>query len=121
MKYPTTCEVLAFQLTATECALTCTPVPDTASVNVLFASLATVIVPLAPPRAAGANVVLSDALCPAANTVLDPIPLTANPAPLTDTPEIVTFVFPLFVSVAASELLLPKVTSPKLRLNGFKP
>lgn len=113
--------MLAFQLTATECALTCTPVPDTASVNVLFASLATVIVPLAPPRAVGANVVLSDALCPAASTVLDPIPLTANPAPLTDTPEIVMFVFPLFVSVAASELLLPKVTSPKVRLDGFKP
>jgi hypothetical protein len=101
--------------------LTCTPTPATASVTVLLASAVTVIVPLALPTAVGAKVVFREALCPAASTVFAPIPLTAKPVPDTETPAIVTFPFPLFVSVAPCELLLPTVTLPKLKVAGFNP
>jgi len=40
-------------------------------------------------------------------------PLTEYPAPVTLTPEMVTFAFPAFVSVALKELLLPSNTLPK--------
>ena len=79
------------------------------------------MVPLAFPTAIGVNVVLSVALCPGANTVSAPTPLTANPAPLTDTPAMVMFAFPLLVSVAPRELLVPTVTFPKLKFTGFEP
>ena len=46
-------------------------------------------------------------------------PLTLNPEPVAVALEIVTFEFPLFVSVTAEELLDPTFTFPKLRLNGF--
>ena len=95
--------------------------PATASVTVLLASLVTVIVPLALPTAVGAKVVFIEALCPAPSTVFAPIPVTAKPVPDTETAEIVTFPFPLFVSVAPWELLLPTVTLPKLKLAGFNP
>src|SRR5258708_13571043 len=51
--------------------------------------------------------------------VPDVTPLVLNPAPVIVTPEIVTFEFPLFVSVAPTELLLPTFTFPKLRLVGL--
>jgi hypothetical protein len=51
--------------------------------------------------------------------VPDVTPLVLNPAPVIVTPEIVTFEFPLFVSVAPNELLLPTFTFPKLRLVGL--
>jgi hypothetical protein len=44
-----------------------------------------------------------------------------NPAPDTDTPDIVTFEFPLLVSVVLNELLLPTFTFPKLRLEVLSP
>jgi hypothetical protein len=68
------------------------------------------------PVADGANATLSAAVCPGANVVLAPAPLTANPAPFTSTLEIVTFAFPVFVSIAPSELLVPSSTLPKSRL-----
>src|SRR5882672_4699964 len=49
------------------------------------------------------------------------MPLALNPVPDTVTLEIVTFEFPLFVSVAPKELLLPMFTVPKPRLVGFAP
>jgi len=48
-------------------------------------------------------------------------PLALNPTPDTVTVEIVTFEFPLFVSVAPSELLPLTFTLPKLRLVGLVP
>ncbi len=51
--------------------------------------------------------------------VPDVTPLVLNPAPVIVTPEIVTFEFPLFVSVAPNELLLPMSTFPKPKLAGL--
>ena len=48
-------------------------------------------------------------------------PLALNPVPETVTVEIVTLEFPLFVSVAPSELFPPTFTFPKPRLVGFAP
>jgi len=45
-------------------------------------------------------------------------PLALNPVPMTVTLEIVTFEFPLFVSAALNELLLPTFTLPKLMLSA---
>lgn len=46
-------------------------------------------------------------------------PLALKPAPVALRPEIVTFAFPLFVSVVVSEVLVFTVTFPKLRLDGL--
>ena len=54
-------------------------------------------------------------------TVPADTPLTLNPAPVTATLDIVTFEFPLFVSVTPDEPLLPTFTLPKLRLVGVAP
>ena len=43
-------------------------------------------------------------------------PVKVNPAPITDTLEIVTLVLPTLVSVAPCEFVLPSSTSPKSRL-----
>src|SRR5260370_228064 len=68
------------------------------------------------PVADGVNTTLRATVCPGANVVLAPAPLAANPAPFTSTLEIVTFAFPVLVSVAPSELLVPSNTLPKSRL-----
>ena len=75
--------------------------------------------PDAPPVAVGANVTFRTVLCPCAKVVLAAVPLTENPAPLAATLEIVTLVFPVLVSVAAKELLLPTTMLPKSRLLVF--
>src|SRR5580693_8404526 len=46
-------------------------------------------------------------------------PLGLKPAPVAFTPEMVSFVFPVFVRVTASELVVPSFTFPKLKLVGF--
>jgi hypothetical protein len=48
-------------------------------------------------------------------------PLSLYPVPDTVTLEIVTFEFPLFVSVVVNELLLPTLTLPKGRLDELSP
>jgi hypothetical protein len=48
-------------------------------------------------------------------------PLLLYPVPVTVTPEIVTFEFPLLVSVVVNELLLPTLTLPKLKLDELNP
>ena len=68
------------------------------------------------PVADGANITFNTAVCPGVTVVLAPAPLAVNPAPVTRTLEIVTFAFPVFVSVTPSELLLPTSTLPKSRL-----
>src|SRR6266566_4792770 len=42
-----------------------------------------------------------------------------HPTPAVFTPDIVTFEFPLLLSVTANKLLFPVITFPKLRLAGF--
>ena len=68
------------------------------------------------PVSEGANTTLSAAVCPGANVVLAPGPLTLNSAPVKSTLEIVTLAFPVFVSTIPSELLLPTKTLPKSKL-----
>src|SRR5437899_8426654 len=51
--------------------------------------------------------------------VLALTPLALKPAPVTVTPEIVTFEFPVLVSVTGNPLLPPTFTLPKLRLVGL--
>jgi hypothetical protein len=46
-------------------------------------------------------------------------PLGLKPTPVAFTPEMVSFVFPVFVRVTASELVVPSFTFPKLKLVGF--
>jgi hypothetical protein len=68
------------------------------------------------PVSDGANTTLSAAVCPGANVVFAPAPLTLNPAPVTTTLEIVMLAFPEFFNTIPSELLLPTSTLPKSRL-----
>ena len=49
----------------------------------------------------------------------DVTPGVLNAAPMTVTPEIVTFELPVFVSVVFSELVPPTFTFPKLKFVGF--
>jgi hypothetical protein len=61
------CEVLALQDNATECVEAETPVPVSASVVVEgWALLVKVSVALAAPAVVGLNVIVNEALCPAA-------------------------------------------------------
>ena len=46
-------------------------------------------------------------------------PLVVNPAPVTLTLEIVTFEFPVLVSVTLNGVLVPSVTLPKLNVAGL--
>lgn len=48
-------------------------------------------------------------------------PVVVIPVPVGVTPEIVMFEFPLFVSVTFNDLLLPTLTLPNARLEGFAP
>jgi hypothetical protein len=54
-------------------------------------------------------------------TVPADTPLALNPAPVTATLDMVTFEFPLFVSVTLAEALPPTSMPPKFRLAGFAP
>ena len=53
--------------------------------------------------------------------MLTPLALKPPPVTFTLTPEMVTLVLPLFVRVAVSELLLPTLTLPKLKLDVLRP
>jgi hypothetical protein len=88
-------------------------------VGEFVALLRTVTAPVTLPAAAGVNEIFNTIDWVGVRTVPGAIPLAANPAPVTVTPEIVTFEFPLFTSVELSELLMPMVTFPKLKLVGL--
>jgi hypothetical protein len=103
----------------TENVVDLTPVPDKEIGGKKGALLAIEIFPVAPPVVVGSKMASSAADCPGFRTVSLAIPLTENPEPVTVTPEIVTFKFPLFVNFTGEVVLVPKPTSPKLRLNVF--
>jgi hypothetical protein len=106
--------VLPDQVNETECATGSAPVPESLIVIGEFeASLVTVTLPVAFPVAAGANVALSDAVCPADKTNPKTPPPALKPAPVTTTFKIVTLESPALVSVTLLELLLDTFTSPK--------
>jgi hypothetical protein len=111
-------EVLAIQESATEAGAT--PVPESEIVAGEFAALlVTVTVPVAVPGVAGSKATVSVVDWFGASMIPVLTPLELKPAPLAFTPEIVSFVFPVFVRVMASELVVPSFTFPKLKLVGF--
>ena len=96
------------------------PVPVSPTVAGEFvALLVTVSVPLYVCTAVGSNVTVSTAPWPGVNTVPLVTPVALNPVPVMLTLEIVTFEFPLFVSVTLSGSLLLTVTFPKFSVLGL--
>jgi len=98
------------------------PLPDSAIIAGEFvALLATYTLPVTLPAASGAKATFSVADWLGNKMVPGVMPLALNPVPtgVGVTLEIVTFEFPLFVSVALKELVFPTVTFPKLRLAGL--
>ena len=85
----------------------------------MLALLVTVTLPVNAPLVPGANVTFSVAVCPAATTCPDEMPVALNPAPETVTFDTVTPEEPAFVNVTESALLLPTFTLPKLKLVGL--
>jgi len=99
-----------------------TPEPlSVAMLGEFVALLSTETLPSTLPAAVGTNETLSVADWPGVRVVLALTPLVLKPAPEVVTPEIVTFEFPVFVTVTFCELLLPTFTFPKLRLVGLMP
>ena len=112
--------MLAVQLKAAVCAMSCTPVPDNAMLaGELVALLATLTLPVRLPEEAGAKVTLRVTAWLGVKVVPEVTPLALKLAPEAVTLERVTFEFPVLVKLALSKLLLPKFTLPKLRLVGF--
>jgi hypothetical protein len=109
--------VLAVHSSKTECV----PVPDKPIAMGEFGALLVTVTlaPLTAPGAAGANVTVRVADCPVVSTVPLEMPVALNPAPVTVTPEIVTFAFPLLAIDVVKEELLPSFTFPKLKLVGL--
>jgi hypothetical protein len=64
-------------------------------------------------------VTVTVAVCPGVRMVPFETPLALNPAPCVVNPEIVTFEFPVLVSVKGRELEVFRFTVPKLKLVGF--
>ena len=75
-------------------------------------------IPLSVPEVVGVNAKVNVRLCPAANVVGAVKPLKLNPAPLKAAWEIKTLEPPEFVSVGYCNWVLPRVTFPKLSLEG---
>jgi hypothetical protein len=97
-----------------------TPLPATViTVGEFVALLTTDTLPVTLPVAIGAKAIFSVADWLGAKIAPVATPEALNPAPEGTTLEIVTFEFPLFVSVTPSELVEPTFTFPKLRLVGF--
>lgn len=98
------------------------PVPDKGMVRVgLDASEVMLMLPLADPDAIGAKVKVKLVLCPALKVRGVLTPPSAKPDPLTATCEIVMLDELELVTVSASDCVLPTVTLPKFKLEGFEP
>jgi len=111
--------VLGDHKTTTECI----PVPVRPMVKGELAALLAMLTfaPVTGPPEVGANVTVNVADCPGVSVVPFGIPLALNAAPVTVTPEIVMFEFPLFVKEVVSELLPASSTPPKARLVALAP
>src|SRR3984885_15590198 len=114
--------VLAVQPRATVCGVVDTPVPEVLMVDgELVASLLIKTLPVTAPVVVGANCTVRVADWFGVNISPAVTPLVLKPAPVTVTPEMVTFALPLLVRATLSELLLPLLTLPKLRLEVLNP
>jgi hypothetical protein len=109
--YPLTVPELAVQESATAC-----DDPDKEIVGELLALLAIDTLPLSTPVVVGANCTVRVAVWPGVRISPELMPEPLKPVPLTVTPEMVTLVFPVFVSVVGNDALWPACTVPKLRL-----
>jgi hypothetical protein len=115
--YITSPAELAIHARLTECE----PVPDKPIARDEFAALLAIVIlaPFMAPPCAGAKTTVAVIDCPGVSVVPCAIPCTLNPAPATDTPEIVTFELPLFVICVVCELLCPSLTFPNDKLVGL--
>jgi len=87
-------------------------------VGELVALLVTATFPVTAPAVVGANVTTRVAVWLGVRVVpLTPVAL--KPVPVAVTPEIITFEFPVFVSVTFTDALLPSLTLLKLKLDGL--
>ena len=94
--------------------------PDSETLSVGFDPFdVTVTVPLALPAAVGVNVTLNVVYAPEAKVIGVVTGLKLKPVPLMATLEIVTDDPPVFVIFVDKVWLLPTVTLPKLKLDGF--
>jgi len=79
------------------------------------------LAPLTTPGAVGSNVTVRGADCPGISTVPLEMPVALNPEPVTVTPEIVMFEFPLLVIDVVKDELVSSFTFPKLKVEGVAP
>jgi hypothetical protein len=116
--YPETVEVLAVQLSATECAAGCTPVPDSVTLAGEPLALLTIeTLPVTLPAADGLNCTVIVVRCEGERVTGVLAPLKVNPEPLMLICEMVTFELPVSVMVTVCEAELPLFTLPKLKLD----
>jgi hypothetical protein len=98
----------------------CMPVPLSAIASGEFeASLVTVRVPFAAPKAVGANCIWTVMLCPTGIDAEGLPPMTVNPAPEMVAAERFTIAVPAFVTVTLCVAVLPTATLPNATLAEF--
>ena len=121
--YPDTVEVLAFQLSATECCTGVTPVPDRGTLaGEPDALLTTEMLPLTPPLTVGLNCTLRVRFWAGESVTGVLPPPSKKPAPVMVICEMVTFEFPVLVIVTVCAVEdVPVFMLPKLRLVGLMP
>ena len=101
----------------TECAADATPVPDRAMVIGEFLALLVIVrLPAKFPVVKGVNVARTEVNCLGPTTRPEALPLAVNPAPETETPEIITLDHPVFVSITVCTALLASPVWPKFKL-----
>jgi len=111
--YPATAELLEFQDNVTECAADATPVPDRAMVIGEFLALLLIVrLPAKFPVVKGVNVARTEVNCLGPTTRPEALPLAVNPAPETETPEIITLELPVLVSITVCTALLASPVCP---------
>jgi hypothetical protein len=116
--YPETVDVLAVQLSATECVVGCTPAPDNVTLaGEPLALLTMETLPLTLPGADGLNCTVIVMPCEGERVTGVPAPLKLKPEPLMLICEMVTLALPVSVMVTVCEAELPVFTLPKLRLD----
>lgn len=109
--------MLAVHDNPTECRVIASPVPDKPIDSGEFvALLVTVALPFTAPGELGSNDTVRVAVWLGVSVKPDCTPETPKPVPVAPTPEIVTFEFPVFVTVTFCEAFVPSFTLPKLTL-----
>jgi hypothetical protein len=113
-------EPLAIQDREAECTTAVTPVPESVTLAGEFvALLVTVTLPVTLPVAAGANVTVNVAVCPADKISPAGTPLAVKPAPDMLTFETVTLDVPALLKAMLWLPLLDTFTLPKLKLEAL--